>query len=479
MKKLARYLLLLAAMGLGFAFASCKADDDDEPTYYTVSFNSNGGTDVTSQKVESGKKATKPADPTKQETATEAFAFDNWYTSTDGGTTLSDTAFDFDTAITKDISLYAKWNVYTIVELKDCSVIRTMFETLCDYDSSSYQHKFNKTITRFAKADARPNAAENYIDAAGNQIPLWYDEAATTLYYYLEPGKKMSLRTSDGKNSLFYCMRDATSIETKDFDTSNVTNMSAMFQSCDALTSLDVSKFDTSNVTDMSFMFSGCYALTSLDVSKFDTSNVTDMSTMFSWCKALTSLDVSKFDTSNVTMMSAMFQSCEALTSLDVSKFDTSKVTNMGWMFSLCKALTSLDVSKFDTSKVTMMIAMFQSCEALTSLDVSSFDTSNVTYMSYMFSRCKALTALDLSNFDTSKVTDMERMFYECSSLTTIFASDKFVTNGVTSDSNMFSSSSKLKGGAGTVYDESHTGKEYARIDGGTETPGYFTVKTN
>ncbi|MBQ4378245.1 MAG: BspA family leucine-rich repeat surface protein, partial [Treponema sp.] len=232
-------------------------------------------------------------------TATEAFVFAGWYTSTDGGTTLSDTAFDFNTAITDNISLYAKWNVYTIeyIELKDCSVIRTMFETLCGYSNN----KFQKTITRFAKADARPEAAENYIDAAGNQIPLWYDEEKTTLYYYLEPGKKMTLRTSDGENSLFYRMSDAVSIETGDFDTSKVTNMGSMFSECYALTSLDVSKFDTSNVTDMNSMFDCCNALASLDVSKFDTSNVTDMNSMFDCCNALASLDVSKFDTSNVT----------------------------------------------------------------------------------------------------------------------------------------------------------------------------------
>ena len=380
MKKLTKYALLLAALALGFAFTSCQQDSgDDTPAvkYYTVTFNSNGGTEVTSQKIESGKKATKPADPTKQETATEAFAFDNWYTSTDGGATLSDTTFDFNTAVKADITLYAKWNVYTIeyIELKDCSEIYTMFKTLCEYyfDESLYNYKFKKTITRFAKAEARPASAEYYLDAAGNQIPLWYDEAATTLYYYLEPYKKMSLRTSNDQNSLFKDMSDAVSIETKDFD--------------------------------------------------------------------------------------------------------TSKVTTMSYMFNRCSSLTALDVSKFDTSKVTNMESMFYGCKALTSLDVSSFDTSNVTGMSNMFGYCNALTSLDVSSFDTSKVTNMMYMFYHCPSLTTIFASDKFVTNGVTSDSGMFDSSSKLKGGAGTVYDASHTKKEYARIDGGTENPGYFTAK--
>ena len=371
MKKYGKITALIAGVVLALGFASCKPDIDDDSTFYTVTFNSMGGTEVSSQRIESGNKATKPTDPTKQATETETYTFDNWYTSTDGGTTLSEIAFDFDTAISDNITLYAKWNVYSsdYIELKNCSEIRTMFETLCEYSFN----KFQKTITRFAKADARPESAENYIDAAGNQIPLWYDEGKTTLYYYLEPGKKMILRTSDGKNSLFAYMSDAVYIETGDFDTSNVTNMRDMFSYCKALTSLDVSKFDTSKVTDMRYMFYGCIALTSLDVSKFD----------------------------------------------------TSKVTDMGFMFS--------------------------SCYALTSLDVSSFDTSKVTYMDYMFYACKALI--------------------------TITASEKFVTDKVTNSNEMFAWCNSLKGGAGTVYDKNHTDKEYARIDGGTEEPGYFTKK--
>ena len=371
MKKYGKITALIAGVVLALGFASCKADTDDGSTFYTVTFNSMGGTEVSNQSIESGKKATKPVDPTKAETATEGFVFAGWYTSTDGGTTLSETAFDFNTAITDNITLYAKWNEYTIeyIELKNCSEIRTMFETLCEYST----FKFQKTITRFAKADARPEAAENYIDAAGNQIPLWYDEGKTTLYYYLESGKKMTLRTSDGKNSLFEYMYDAVYIETGDFDTSNVTSMYCMFSGCEALTSLDVSKFDTSNVTNM--------------------------------------------------------------------------------------------------------VGMFSDCNALTSLDLSSFDTSNVTNMGSMFFRCNALTSLDVSKFDTSNVTSMYYMFYGCNALITITASEKFVTDNVTNSSGMFYYCTSLKGGAGTVYDKNHTDKEYARIDGGTGEPGYFTKK--
>jgi uncharacterized repeat protein (TIGR02543 family) len=49
-----------------------------------------------------------PTAPTR-----DGYDFAGWYTSEDEGQTLSDTAFGFDTAITEDITLYAKWT-------KDC-----------------------------------------------------------------------------------------------------------------------------------------------------------------------------------------------------------------------------------------------------------------------------------------------------------------------------------------------------------------------
>ena len=133
------------------------------------------------------------------------------------------------------------------------------------------------------------------------------------------------------------------------------------------ITSIKKWKIDTSNVADMSYMFNECYDLTSLDLSSFDTSNVADMSHMFELCGALTSLDVSTFDTSNVTNMNSMFNNCSTLTSLDLSSFDTSNVTDMGYMFGNCSALTSLDVSTFDTSNVTNMNSMFYCCLLYTS----------------------------------------------------------------------------------------------------------------
>ena len=168
-----------------------------------------------------------------------------------------------------------------------------------------------------------------------------------------------------------------------------------------------------------------------------------------------------------------MFSECAA-TTLDLSNFDTSNVTNMSGMFSE-SAATTIDLSSFNTSNVTDMSWMFAYSVA-TTLDLSSFNTKNVNDMSFMFDNSSA-TTIDLSGFDTSKVTDMERMFYLNSNLKTIYASDNFNTNAVTSSAGMFDNSTNLVGGAGTTYNRSYVDKTYARIDGGTSSPGYFTSK--
>ena len=70
-----------------------------DTSYFTVSFDANGGSNVNSQKIEYSKTAKTPAEPAKSK-----YSFDGWYT--DEQLT---TAFDFNTPITADITLYAKW----------------------------------------------------------------------------------------------------------------------------------------------------------------------------------------------------------------------------------------------------------------------------------------------------------------------------------------------------------------------------------
>ena len=255
--------------------------------------------------------------------------------------------------------------------------------------------------------------------------------------------------------AMFYYCYSLISLDLSNFDTNQVTNMNSIFTNCSSLTSLDVSNFDTSNTTSMSGMFTGCSSLISLDVSNFDTSQVTNISNMFSYCSSLTSLDVSNFDTSKVTNMVDMFHNCSSLTSLDVSNFNTEKVTNMGSMFYGCSSLISLDLSNFNTSQVTSMQDIFNNCSSLTSLDVSNFNTSQVTRMDNMFKNCSKLISLDVSNFNTSKVANMNNMFTNCSSLISLDLSS-FNMENVTDTENMFTNCFNITD-IGTVYCNSDT----------------------
>ena len=302
------------------------------------------------------------------------------------------------------------------------------------------------------------------------------DKPVTSMSYMFWDSQALRIDLSNFNTSNVYNMggmfssSQATTLDLSHFDTSKVTNMGGMFQHSQA-TTLDLSNFDTSNVTNMQCMLCDSQA-TTIDVSHFDTSNVTNMNSMFWNSKAIT-IDVSHFDTSKVTNMNVMFGNSQA-TTIDVSHFDTSNVTNMQGMFQHSQA-TIIDVSNFDTSNVTNMQCMFCDSKAAT-LDLSNFDTSNVTNMQGMFWKSQA-TTLDVSHFDTSNVINMEVMFAYMTNLKTIYASSKFVTTSVTSSTSMFEKSTNLVGGAGTKYNKSYLDKTYARIDGGTSNPGYFTEK--
>ena len=153
-------------------------------------------------------------------------------------------------------------------------------------------------------------------------------------------------------------------------------------------------------------------------------------------------------------------------------------ITSDGWGVQLTDktstdAVTSKACTYINNKPIVSMVYMFSDSQA-TTLDLSNFDTSNVTNMSGMFYQSKA-TTLDVSTFDTSKVTNMSYMFYNFTNLKTIYVSNKFNTDKVTDSTNMFSGCTNLVGGAGTKYNSSYVDKKYARIDGGTSNPGYFT----
>ena len=224
------------------------------------------------------------------------------------------------------------------------------------------------------------------------------------------------------------------SIDFNGIDTSNLTNMYALFSGYTKLENLDISMFNMSKLSgkygSLYNTFCECSNLKSIvfpTTVAFDSEST--MTRAFESCTSLTTLDLSSFNTTNVTDMSRLFYNCSSLTSLDLSNFDTSNVIDMNYMFTYCNSLITLDLSSFNTSNVTKMYGIFQYCRALKNVDVSGFNTSNITNMGYMFNDCTSLTSLDLSNWNTSKVISMNDMFYNCSKLSNLTLGNDWASN--------------------------------------------------
>ena len=92
-------ILGTAVFAMSFMVTGCNFNRKAKGSTFTVEFESNGGSAVASQTVSYGEKATKPQNPTKS-----GYTFANWYEDA-----VLVTPFNFNTPITSDWKLYAKW----------------------------------------------------------------------------------------------------------------------------------------------------------------------------------------------------------------------------------------------------------------------------------------------------------------------------------------------------------------------------------
>jgi surface protein len=248
----------------------------------------------------------------------------------------------------------------------------------------------------------------------------------------------------------------------KDWNVSNVTNMSELFQDADSFNE-DISNWDVSNVTDISRMFRGAFSFNQ-DISRWDVSKVKNMGGMFQWSSF--NQDISNWDVSSVSNMMAMFRANFDFNQ-DISNWNVSNVTNMHSMFNLAHSFNqnignwdvskvrrmglmfaeahsfNQDIGNWNVSSATDMSGMFSGFSEATNFnqDISSWDVSSVTNMANMFANASKFNQ-DISGWDVSKVTDMEGMF----SNTPWFNQDlsQWCVSNIASEPNSFSSRSAL-----------------------------------
>ncbi len=141
MKKI---LLFVVASLMALSFIGCNGSDN-EPTTFTVTFDTDGGTEIANQEVQNGAKVTKPDDPEK-----EGYVFSgNWM---DGNFTWN---FDVD-IVTEDLTLLAEW---VIVSSTPTNV--KMSDDLFSSDITWQQTDADLTVfSVFLKADGSASYVE-------------------------------------------------------------------------------------------------------------------------------------------------------------------------------------------------------------------------------------------------------------------------------------------------------------------------------
>ena len=134
-----------------------------QPVTYTVTFDSNGGSEVAAQTVENGSTVIPPANPTK-----EGYAFVGWFSDS-----ALENAYDFSAAVTADITLYAKWlhiDEDQVWFIDTESYISLPAESNIVKDAKSGIEFVNNELIVHAAIGADRNAVISLINSYGGEI---------------------------------------------------------------------------------------------------------------------------------------------------------------------------------------------------------------------------------------------------------------------------------------------------------------------
>ena len=260
------------------------------------------------------------------------------------------------------------------------------------------------------------------------------------------------------------------SYETSNVDTSLITNMGNMFQSCSNLTSLDLSNFNTSNVTNMGGMFQSCSSLKTIDLSKCDIKS-TGLAYMFQGCNSLEEIKLPKVTISNPSTL-YMFQNTTKLSKLNLEDFKITNLVNAAYMFNNC-GLEEIDVSNLSfAAESNNYTNMFNNCKNLKRLKYGSngyiefprYSTGFAEQQSYMFAGCTALEEVNVAVQCPAYNRGMNYWFQGCSNLekVRIFkGNNPYSSSNQPSSTYTFNGCSKLKDVIFYNYAESIASADY------------------
>jgi len=212
-------------------------------------------------------------------------------------------------------------------------------------------------------------------------------------------------------------------------DLSNVTSLRGMFISSSF--NQDIGNWDTSNITDMSDMFQGATSFNQ-DIGGWDTSSVNNMFSMFFGASSFNQ-DISNWNVSNVTDMSKMFQAAIQFNG-NISNWNTINVTTTNLMFNSATSFNQ-DLN-WNTTNLEDASGMFIGATSFNG-DISNWNTSNLLNMQSTFAGATSFNG-DINDWNTSSVTNMFNTFLNAASFNQNISN--WNTSSVTNMRGMFSS---------------------------------------
>ncbi len=309
---------------------------------YTVSFDSKGGSAVDSQTVDYNAKAVKPADPTM-----DVYTFIGWYS--DEALT---SAYDFNTPVTGNITLYAKWGI----PVNGTTFPDSNFRDLVSADFDKNSDGFLSAAEIGAVTDIRCRWR-----CIASLKGIEYFTSLQTLDCYsnqltsLDLSANTALTTLNCGNNWLSFLNVSSNTALTNLDCYNNELTSLELSANTALTSLDCSKNQLTSLD-----LSANMALTALDcrnnqLASLDLSSNTSLISLNCNGNQLTSLELSAN-----TALTTLYCNSNQLDSLDVSKnaalislncrgnqltsLDLSQNTALEWLYCDNNHLTSLDI---------------------------------------------------------------------------------------------------------------------------------------
>lgn len=189
-------------------------------------------------------------------------------------------------------------------------------------------------------------------------------------------------------------------------DTSSCVNMSHMFNTARLANMTDVVKtFDTSNVTNMEAMFYHSLNLFELDLSGWNVSKVTNMTDMFNDIVCLQHVDMEGWSPLSLEKADRMFRNCNNL--LAFTQWDSApNIQSTESMFENCFEIKELDVTCFDGATIENAEKMFYGLEFVKNIYCNGFTVTNHAYD--MFAWCISIqgpTAYDETKISSEMTT--------------------------------------------------------------------------